>query len=57
MNLNLTCLEWPEDVVEQYENILGIWEDICRQNSDQNHVLNLYFSVFDCGPLGLLRML
>ena len=27
-----------------------IWEDICRQKSDQIHVINLYLMAFDCGP-------
>ena len=34
-----------------------IWEDICRQNSDQFNVMNFYFLAFDCDTLGVFRML
>ena len=33
------------------------WENICRQNRDQIHIINFYFMAFDCGPPVLFMVL
>ena len=38
-------------------SMFWIWEYICRQNSNQIHIINLYFMPFVCGRMGLFREL